>query len=857
MSENPTQETSGKSSLPKLSATAPRKRRRRAPATGAAEDCFTCANRKIKCDRRRPYCSQCLEIGKDCSGYKTTLTWGVGVASRGKLRGLSLPIPNKKQSGSGVLGHAHKKSTLPSHRVVVPSSSKPPRSYPSNAVYNSDSTSSEISGLQSQQPLPDLIPSSSNFPQTTSQWHNTLQNPLQNSLQTPLQNPLQNPPQNPRESISSSTSSSQQIHAAPLQHGYPTNSGQALSPDGLAASSSSSTFSDSPPVLNSSPHDAPTGLNTSFGSEEHLPLIAEDLDDEIGTNFNTSVPTQWYQPNIGYIPGTIPINNGEYDGGYDWQKETSKYFVTPSLYQPLTRIAEVDGDGDQDDIETITRNDFPGQVGFVDGTYYAVPDLSRYTPKLALGSTPRMQFLIEYFDKVISPVIVAFDGPTNPYRSHILPLAAQSETLQHAIAALSATNLRIRRDQKALSTGKTPPARRSSDAHQRLCAYTRNNVELFQAIDDSNEERYHKGASIQALNRELSDPQKVLDDSTLATLLVLCLFHICDSGVAKFKTQFAGVRKLLGLREGGSGRLSQRIKWFVTMFTFFDAMTATVNDREGQLQENHINMAALCDDEWALENLAGCDGRLFKIVAQLNKLNLLGQNKKMDNGSAIPRPMRPTHPSMEIPSFSGDFYFMNYSDFDCQDWAGPGNGATPLAVPEENRAQFWSEYNAVRTSLLQWQMDPVNPNTPCAAMVGPNRDDVSNISESFRYSALIYCERLAYPSKPSSHPDIQVWVRQALDYIQKVQSDVFLLWPLFVTGSECVTAIDRQVVRQRCLDIQKDSGFYNNISVLRLLEQIWKESPVCVGPNQSSAIQGFKWRTAMVLRPGEGEYIVI
>ncbi|QRC94219.1 hypothetical protein JI435_405400 [Parastagonospora nodorum SN15] len=73
-------------------AAAPRKRRRRAPATGATEDCFSCKKRQLKCDRRRPYCGQCVEIGKECSGYRTTLTWGVGVASRGKLRGMSLPI---------------------------------------------------------------------------------------------------------------------------------------------------------------------------------------------------------------------------------------------------------------------------------------------------------------------------------------------------------------------------------------------------------------------------------------------------------------------------------------------------------------------------------------------------------------------------------------------------------------------------------------------------------------------------------------------------------------------------------------------------------------------------------------------
>jgi hypothetical protein len=73
-------------------APAARKRRRRAPAGGAAADCFACTKRNVKCDRRRPYCSQCLEVGNECSGYKTQLTWGVGVASRGKLRGLSLPI---------------------------------------------------------------------------------------------------------------------------------------------------------------------------------------------------------------------------------------------------------------------------------------------------------------------------------------------------------------------------------------------------------------------------------------------------------------------------------------------------------------------------------------------------------------------------------------------------------------------------------------------------------------------------------------------------------------------------------------------------------------------------------------------
>ncbi|KAI9774331.1 MAG: hypothetical protein M1840_004225 [Geoglossum simile] len=92
---------------------APRKRRRRAPATGAANDCFTCQKKQIKCDRRRPYCSQCLEQSKDCSGYKTQLTWGVGVASRGKLRGLSTPVakqPAASASSTTKASHARSRS---------------------------------------------------------------------------------------------------------------------------------------------------------------------------------------------------------------------------------------------------------------------------------------------------------------------------------------------------------------------------------------------------------------------------------------------------------------------------------------------------------------------------------------------------------------------------------------------------------------------------------------------------------------------------------------------------------------------------------------------------------------------------
>ena len=116
-----------------------RERRRRAPATGAADDCFACRKLDLKCDRRRPYCGQCLGQDKDCSGYKTQLTWGVGVASRGKLRGQALPVPQTMK----------KSPTIPTRRSRQTSSSASPAG--SVELSRSPSERSTEGSVQSQQ----------------------------------------------------------------------------------------------------------------------------------------------------------------------------------------------------------------------------------------------------------------------------------------------------------------------------------------------------------------------------------------------------------------------------------------------------------------------------------------------------------------------------------------------------------------------------------------------------------------------------------------------------------------------------------------------------------------------------------
>ena len=498
-------------------------------------------------------------------------------------------------------------------------------------------------------------------------------------------------------------------------------------------------------------------------------------------------------------------------------------------------------------------------------------------PSLGIGKTPGLQFLIDYYDRVISPVIVAFDSPTNPYRTHILSLAVESDTLQHAIAALSASNLRMRRSSNFQSSTSTK--RRSLEDSSHDISVRRSSIAYSQmdqgmdrlpqtsASEPSSEELYHKTESIKALNIQLADPMGRKDDSILATLLILCLYHICDTGIAKFKTQFAGVKKILALRGGITGRNSKASNWLTVMFTWFDAMTATVNDREDQLAD--VDAMSNASDDWALENLAGCDSRLFSTIAKLGRLNMLSQSKpvRAESLSTIPKPQPP--PTGPNAVKSQDYYSMNHKRLDGDGW-GPlsSDEGIPTTDMSDSRVQFWREWTDVRNALQDWRLDSTKASSPQSP---EDYLDLNNISESFRYSALLYTERLAFPHLPSTHPNFQQLVSQALHFITSVKSDVFLLWPLFITGTECVSAEGRHLIRERCLDIQKDSGFFNNISGLELLEKVWRDDgdassveDVCAHTiGASSGMNhdgrgcgaGFKWRKAMDRL--DGEYIVV
>ncbi|KAL8935720.1 MAG: hypothetical protein Q9216_005290 [Gyalolechia sp. 2 TL-2023] len=853
---------------PERSPTSPRKRRRRAPTTGAADDCFACQERQTSCDRRRPYCTQCLDQGRDCSGYKTTLTWGLGVASRGKLRGLSLPIAksNKIAGESDATPESRKRSAstqltklgptrteLQHPPFIQAAGSSNPGSTPGSAktttfnFVNMDPTSSVTSPMRPppsadwRKSEPEAKPQR-NRPSTKRARRHSLQ-----PLHVPAFDSLRGSPAVPLTASVVGGYGSQDfapsVQCSPMTSMFP--SYQTLSPTYKEPTPQYTFLRDPYEGSYVASHDqigwqrgsVSSSLTSEQSSRDYCeddtfyadPVVANTLDD--------------------LLSGGQPVNH-------------------PS--NPLAPL----GSGPQTTLRgkpPVPHEQPPGLVSDDCGAHPSL-GLARTLPSISIGTTPSMQFLIDYYEKVISPVIVAFDGPTNPYRTHILSLAVRSETLQHAIAALSASNLRIRRGQDLLSRTKhsISDSTYGNSVRRSAIAHTMMDVGLDQLSqtspnEPSVEELFHKSASIKALNQQLADPNRRLDDSILATLLMLCLYHICDTGIGKFKTQFAGVKKILAMRDGAAGANTKATNWLTIMFTWFDAMTATVNNREGQLVGNEAEWSAFNGDRWALENLAGCDGKLFKTIAKLGRLNLLSQNKPVTERPGCSSPPKPQ--AVPVGPKTQDYYSMNYNRYD-------GNGWSTLIDHEDNRAnerdprsQFWTEWAEIRQSLTEWNLGPPSSGPLDPPLKQGDRQDLSHISESFRYSALLYTERLAYPHLPSAHPNFQSLVSQALFHISNVRSDVFLLWPLFITGTECVSEEGRHLIRERCLSIQKDSGFFNNISGLELLERVWRDDATIdglgiglgsgMGGGERAGIgsQGFKWRKAM--ERVDGEYIVV
>ncbi|KAM4056344.1 fungal specific transcription factor [Hirsutella rhossiliensis] len=795
--------------------TAARKRRRRTPAGGASDDCFTCSKRNIKCDRRRPYCSQCLEIGNECSGYKTQLTWGVGVASRGKLRGLSLPIakspPVSREPKKTPTGRARAHSTVPvmsghwTEHEELRGSHCGPIDIP---------TASHVAALATSSPYPgpgyDYLSmshpeTSASLPQghwghvqySSDMMHSPGETPKYSKFPVPLMT----------DSLSSSVDSVSDVdYLSPLSQSYPREEmpfgggNPTVMYDGYPAGQSSP-----------APQSPPSALVLDYSRAQ------------------TSCPGLIYAPSEPSSSLTSHLDHFEPHLGHRLMRDCDGLSVPQvDAYGPCSKPAgqiwTPSPSGREDELPSPRA----GQHAPAQWAAFRGPESLRGSQDIIA----RMPFFMDYYRNTMAPSLVYIDGPHNPFRGHVLGLAVNSQSLQHAICALSACNLRMKRK---LSLGQDP-----QELWEKLTADGSGDCEP----DDPSlaEEFHHRNLAVQLLNEQLNDAEKSMHDSVLATILLLCHYRMVESGVAKFHTQFAGVKKILSMRSERFGP-SRDSAWIETLFTYFDAISASINDREAQLTPEPEDHAALPP---GAENMVGCERGLFRTMRKLGRLNLLSQHRPVQNMTASAR-RSPEAPSGGNPGSPfdplgdgrmhslgpGDIYQAPSHRFD-------GNGfrttldddeilasamCTSTAL-DDRRALFWREWKEARLALQNWQFDAaaVAGSLPGSPSPGQVRD-LGSLSEAFRYAALLYTERLAGPNMPSSHTNFQNLVSQVVYYATSLEAgsaaEKFLLWPLFVAGSECVNELQQNIVRTKCRDIMSRSGYMNNLSALSVLEKLW------------------------------------
>ena len=487
----------------------------------------------------------------------------------------------------------------------------------------------------------------------------------------------------------------------------------------------------------------------------------------------------------------------------------------------------------------------------------------------------KMPFFMDYYEKTMCPSMVFIDGPNNPFREHILRLGTSSRSLQHAICALAACNLRMKRRLSLGHHGRDVGERR-------LDMSPIDGGPDVQPRDQSLAEEYqHRNLAVRLLNEQLNDPEKSMHDSVLATILLLCHYRMAESGVAKFQTQFAGVRKILGLRRMSPYPASRDSVWMEALFTYFDAISASVNDREPQLTTTFYGV--LPDAQLlppGTENLVGCDRELFKTISKLGRLNLLSQHRPVQHllgSSPLPRitasratsPLGAAYkppPLLNSPDHHQSIFgglphpYNTNTRFDCNDFGTSNHEDDALLNPshlqsstayDDPRSMFWREWKESRQALQTWEFDsararaslttspshasPSSPSPvgsmslagslPALYPTGGQVRDLGSLSEAFRYAALLYTERLASPNVPSNHNNFRNLVSQVVYYATSLEAgsaaEKFLLWPLFVAGSECVNELQQNIVRSKCREIMARSGYMNNLAALEVLERVW------------------------------------
>ncbi|KAI9676817.1 MAG: hypothetical protein M1817_006656 [Caeruleum heppii] len=361
---------------------------------------------------------------------------------------------------------------------------------------------------------------------------------------------------------------------------------------------------------------------------------------------------------------------------------------------------------------------------------------ARELPVLIEGiETDIDQYFLHHFANNVSRVLTLFNDDDNPFKQLLLPMAVQHQGLMHALLCLSGSHL----------AGTSPQifAPRREHHFQRACAELRTDPVLDSRANGS--------------------ACELVEDSTIASIIILCLNSICAGEThGEYRPHLDAAKALIrSIQPPKSRAFSQFLLEFFYYHDTCGALTSLTRKPLMLHEDFQIPTFIVQPDAGAL--LGVLDG-LFGYISQITRIRDIIRQRMHQNLEPL----------------------LDY--------------------------QIVSDAVALDAGIRSW-VSSQRPNTP--------RETAAKL---YRQCTWIYLYRTIQPSRPSQK--IQDAVDEGLEYLREIHPDAstqsVLLMPLFLLGCAAFVPQQRPDIRRAFGTLKRYSSLGNIEPAREVVETVWQ-----------------------------------
>ncbi|EXJ88762.1 hypothetical protein A1O3_01826 [Capronia epimyces CBS 606.96] len=365
-----------------------------------------------------------------------------------------------------------------------------------------------------------------------------------------------------------------------------------------------------------------------------------------------------------------------------------------------------------------------------------LPKIPREIPYPSLWSgmrrSERRLNLQYYIEKVVPQLMPLWNAADNPFLCIIVPAAAESDILMHAIMALSFYH-------RSLQSRLLPDSSRE---------YGRNED------NDAVKALWHKQKILTLLQGKLTKPDFVTDDATLAACMLMQTFEVLFSGTSGWDHWLKGATLFIQLRGKLESDLKDSNSWvrLVKCVVAVETFAATSTRFDLLISEQYWNIYRRLRQD-SLQKMA---------MGQLSSLNESSDDEHFEKLVGCP---------VVVVYSLGRMVMLMQSREETED---PSRGSR-FHDEDSKWYSTWSiEAIKLEDLLFRWQPKDT-------------KLEKTHLAEAFRQAALVYyyrnIRRLEY-----NHQTVQYHVRRTFDHLGAIapSSDIegIALWPTMIAAIE-------------------------------------------------------------------------